>query len=51
MKHIMARHQHLQEQNSQYSGRQQVFEMRTDTEQPNLHVQEFNTYHDFTQNL
>jgi len=49
MKHILARHQHLQEQNLRYSNRQQVYEMRV--EQVHSHVQEYNTYHDFTQNL
>ncbi|KAG5312491.1 LOLA6 protein, partial [Acromyrmex insinuator] len=52
MKHILARHQHLLEQNSQY-GHQQVFETHTDVEM-NFHAQEtnaFNVYPDFTQNL
>lgn len=52
MKHILARHQHFLEQNSQY-GHQQVFEAHTDSEM-NFHVQEantFNVYPDFTQNL
>lgn len=51
MKHILARHQHFLEQNSQYG--QQVFEAHTDTEM-NFHAQEtnaFNVYPDFTQNL
>ncbi|XP_077258207.1 uncharacterized protein LOC143895167 isoform X15 [Temnothorax americanus] len=49
MKHILARHQHFLEQNSQY-GHQQVFEAHPDTEM-NFHAQEtntFNVYPDFT---
>ncbi|XP_011160477.2 longitudinals lacking protein isoform X29 [Solenopsis invicta] len=52
MKHILARHQHFLEQNSQYSH-QQLFEAHNDTEM-NFHTQEsnaFNVYSDFTQNL
>lgn len=57
MKHILARHQHFLDQNSQYDAirniHQQVFEAHTDTEM-NFHAQEtntFNVYPDFTQNL
>ncbi|KAH0952456.1 hypothetical protein HN011_012358 [Eciton burchellii] len=46
MKHILARHQHLQEQNLQYNNRQQIYEMHM--EQPNHHVQEFNTSANWT---
>ncbi|KAG7205730.1 hypothetical protein KM043_007679 [Ampulex compressa] len=51
MKHILARHQHLLEQNSQY-GHQQIFDVHADVDS-NLHVQGtmFASYHDFSQNL
>lgn len=52
MKHILARHQHFLEQNSQY-GHQQIFEAHADNEM-NFHTQDtnpFNVYPDFTQNL
>ncbi|XP_014474822.1 PREDICTED: Krueppel-related zinc finger protein 1-like [Dinoponera quadriceps] len=38
MKHILARHQHLLEQNSQYSAHQQPFENQTDND-ASLHAQ------------
>lgn len=53
MKHILARHQPLLEQNSQYGGgHQQIFEGQGDTSM-DLHELGtiYNTYRDYTQNL
>lgn len=52
MKHILARHQHLLEQNSQYGAHQQSFDSQADND-ASLHAQGsmFSAYHDFTQNL